>query len=427
MKSRLKKISIANLKVGMFVVEMDIPWIQTPFLLHRRAIKSENDIALLKKSGVKVVTIDLDKSHYAEEQSEKSIFSGAIQAETQKINHELNNIPEQTAMLHPSLSPESLDNPSVSLDEELKQASLLKKQAYAAFQQIHELVKNHQSITRQDLEPIVDETINSLLRNSQALLTLLHLKRFEEKIFSHSFSVMSLTLTLAIKEGFEQKDLAVLGLAALLHDIGWAQLPLNLFGKSKPYSKNELIVVQQHLQIADLIMGKSNTIPVQVKNLMSQHHERLDGSGYPHGIKEDQQNRLSRLLSIADYYDELVHGLLDRPGLIPSEALRVLYKDAHQKKLDGSLVEVLIKMLGIYPLTSVVELNSGEKGVVVEIHREKPLVPKIKIIYNAEGNALMSPLIVDLKTDKYERYIKNTVSSIEETNDPNYMLAVEDD
>ena len=428
MSSNLKKISIDELQIGMFVVEMDISWIKSPFLLHRRAIKSENDIKLLRQAGVKKLSIDLSKSKIKGSEDGQEDANN-IEEDSVRVADQQNTLEaeeEKHQLTIHDIHCDDIDNPKFKLEEELSRAVILKEQACESFHQINDLVKNHQAITIEELEPIVDDTITSLLRNSQALLTLMHLKRFEEKLFSHSFSVMTLALTLGIKSGLDKDELHSLGMAALLHDIGWAQLPLNLFGKIKPYTENELKVVQQHQKIANIIIGKSNTISLEVRHLMSLHHERLDGSGYPEGLKEDQLSLAARILIIADYYDESIHGLLDRPGLIASEALRQLYKEAVQNKFDKTLVETLIKLLGIYPLTSAVELTSGEKGVVVEVNRDKPLEPVVKIMYSVEGNALASPVTIDLEKDKEARKVSGIVDCLDEKNDPQHLLVVEE-
>ncbi len=126
-------------------------------------------------------------------------------------------------------------------------------------------------------------------------------------------------------------------------------------------------MVYQHQKIANVLISKSHNVPDKVRSMMMKHHERLDGSGYPEGLQEQQLDTMDRILILTDYYDETIHGLLDGPGLIPSEALRVFYKEAVQNKLDKLLVEFLIKLLRIYPLTSAVELTTGEKGIVVEV------------------------------------------------------------
>ena len=422
MSSALQKISIDELQVGMFIVEMDISWIKSPFLLHRRAIKSKNDIILLKKAGAKIVTIDLNKGHIEEQKKPDTVQESLLVEPAPAPAPE----PKIETKKTKEIDPERLNMPSVSLKEELNRANMLKEEALEAFKNINTFVENNQPIPVKEFEPVIDDTIDSLIRNSQALLTLMHFKRYEEKLFSHSFSVMTLALTFAIKEGVSREDLKTLGLASLLHDIGWAQLPLNLFGKAKKYTENEIKVVQQHQKIANIIVDRSKNFPAAAKQVMMNHHERIDGSGYPDGLKADQLDKLSNILILTDHYDELVHGLADRPGLIPSETLRFLYKEAVQNKLKKSQVEQLIKLLGIYPLTSAIELTSGEQGIVVEINRDKPLIPVVKIIYTSEGNALAQPVMVDLETDEKKRQIKGVVDFSNAKADPQNLLIVED-
>ncbi|RKZ98147.1 MAG: hypothetical protein DRQ43_01940 [Gammaproteobacteria bacterium] len=417
MSSALKKISIDELHVGMFVVEMDISWIKSPFLLHRREIKSKNDVILLKKAGVKILTVDLDK--------------GVVNVEKQKTINEASLVdPDCESRIETGkikeINAELLNMSDVPLKEEINRAIMLKEKALEVFKEINILVENEQPIPVKEFDLVINDAIDSLMRNSQALLTLMHLKRHKETLFSHSFSVMSLALTLAIKNKVPENELKILGLAALLHDIGWAKLPLNLFAKAKKYSENEIKIVQQHQKIASIIIDRDKNFPGAVKHIMMNHHERIDGSGYPGGLRGSQLDQLSNILILTDYYDELVHGLADRPGLIPSESLRFLYKEAEKIKLVKSQVGQLIKLLGIYPLTSAVELTSGEKGVVIEVNRDKPLIPIVEIMYNSDGNALAKPFIINLVKDKKKRQIKRFVDFSNDNVDPQNLLIIED-
>ena len=181
-----------------------------------------------------------------------------------------------------------------------------------------------------------------------------------------------------------------------------------------------ILVLAVPCSILENTSGVSDTSAL----IVARHHERIDGSGYPDNLRDKQIDPLARILILSDYYDESVHGLLDRPGLIPSEALRLLYKEAVHNKQDKEQVELLIKLLGIYPLTSAIELTSGEKGLVVEVNREKPFVPVVKIIYTAEGNALANPLIIDLEKDDKNRQIKGLVDFLSNKADPQNLLVV---
>ena len=437
MSTGQKKITIDELQTGMFVVDLDISWIKSPFLFHRRAIKTKKDIALLKRSGVKQLTIDLDKSQMEIDPAASDAellrpeqvsgqFIADNEAQNDNVSSEVDGEqPGRREIATPELSADSLNNPTVLLDEEMGRAAILKKQAEQAFNEINDCIEQKKVIPVRKLQPVIDDTISSLLRNSQALLTLMHLKRYEQKLFAHSFSVMTLALTLGIQQELSEDELKELAMAALLHDLGWAQLPLNLFGKPQKYSENEKKVVYQHQKIASVLISKSHHVPDKVRSMMMKHHERLDGSGYPEGLLEQQLDTMDRILILTDYYDETIHGLLDGPGLIPSEALRVFYKEAVQNKLDKLLVESLIKLLGIYPLTSAVELTTGDKGIVVEVNRDKPLIPVVRIMYAADGRPLLNPQLIDLEHDEQKRHIKTIVGEIDETTDPQHLLVNE--
>ncbi|MCU7940823.1 MAG: DUF3391 domain-containing protein [gamma proteobacterium symbiont of Bathyaustriella thionipta] len=158
MRSALQKISIDELKVGMFIVEMDISWIKSPFLLHRRAIKTKNDIILLKKSGAKILTIDLEKGHIDVEVKPETSQETSLD-ETSSSNDDNKPVTQETK----EISPELLDMPSVSLNEELNHAVILKEQALQAFNEINTIIKNNQAIPVKEFEPVIDETINSLI------------------------------------------------------------------------------------------------------------------------------------------------------------------------------------------------------------------------------------------------------------------------
>jgi len=432
MGARLKKITIDNLEIGMFIVKMDVSWIKSPFLLHRRSIKTNNDIALLKKAGVKKLTIDLDKSQLLTQKSsqiEKQSQSKQQKDPLQAIAY--SDVAEQVEFiatpehLQENISySDKLEQPSVPLNEEMERANELKKQANLSFNAISAAVKDQQAISVETLSPVIDETVSSLLRNSQALLTLINLKRYGEKLFLHSFSVMTLALTIAIKDGVAEEELRSLGLAALLHDIGWAQLPLNLFGKAKQYTDNEIKVVRQHLMLSNVIISQSNDIDELTKELIMLHHERSDGSGYPASKTEKEIPALAKILILADYFDETVHGLLDRPGVIAAEALKLFYKESVQNKLDKLYVEMLIKLLGIYPLCSIVELNTKEKAIVIEVNRDKPLAPIVKILYSSDGSVLEPPMEIDLQKDNNDRQIKNLITDIDEQIDPHHILVM---
>jgi cyclic di-GMP phosphodiesterase len=425
----IKKIKINQLKIGMYITGLDISWIRSPFLKHSRLIKEANDIKLLIEAGVKEVTIDTNNGigvieNTDNNQTNKTTDSNKTH-KTSDITAQENNTQLIEDEPESKASPQSTKSKkSTSLIEELDSALILKAQACEAFTNLSKIIKSNKPLVMNEVMPIIDESINSLIRNNQALLTLMHMRRSEKDLFSHSFSTMSLLLSIAMSLNYSPEQLRKLGIAALLHDLGWSKIPLHLLSKNKTYTNSEKKIVQQHLLIVvqQLLADKNNEN--EVVKLISQHHERGDGSGYPKGLELKDLSEDSSLLALIDYYDELIHGLLDRSGVIPSLALKFLYKEALKGKFHKKHVEQLINLLGIYPLTSAVKLASGEKGVVIATNRSEPLKPCIKIIYDNSGRAIVQPYVIDLTNDEQAREISQVLDVSEPKNDPLQLLVV---
>ncbi|MFK5985975.1 MAG: DUF3391 domain-containing protein [Pseudomonadota bacterium] len=429
----IKKIKISELKIGMFIVGLDISWIRSPFLKHSRWIKKSNDIKLLTQAGVKEVSIDSNKTI----NQETSVANKNPQDQQNNIEKKAEEKVEENSSIEGQQDTEvkveaestaqvNIKHKETSLLDEVDSALLLKQQAREAFSNLSDSIKNNKPIHVKEVLPIVDESINSLIRNNQALLTLMHMQRREKELFAHSFSVMSLLLSLAINMGYSDEQLKKFGLAALLHDLGWSKIPLHLLAKNKRYTENEKKVIQQHIIIIvqQLLSAQGNDY--DIIQLISEHHERGDGSGYPKGMKLNEISDESSLLALVDNYDELIHGLSDQPGVIPSLALKLLYKETLKDRFHKQQIEQLVSLLGIYPLTSAVKLDSGEKAVVFEINRNTPLKPQIKVFYDKTGRAVAQPYIIDLNKDEENREIAQVLDLSDQKQDPLNLLVVKE-
>ncbi|MCN4143737.1 MAG: DUF3391 domain-containing protein [Thiohalomonas sp.] len=419
-----RKIKISQLANGMFIHELDIPWMKSPFLRHRRKIKSANDIALLKQAGVKELHIDLSRGADIPSNHEKP-----LNEHTSKNISFDSKEPPAVDEVSPSSSSEPLIDKQTSqneaaqavpLSEELKVAKILQGK-------ICQLAKNGRPISAASISPIIQESMASITRNDQALLTLLHLHRNDIKLGDHAFGVFSLILPLAIKLNCSKEEINELGMAALLHDIGWARLPMHLLDKKKPYSSSEKQLTRQHISIAENVLKKCNELPDTVKTLIVQHHEFNDGSGYPKKLTKEKIHKLTQILQVTDAYDESIHGLMGQQGMLPATALKKLYRSAKKGLYSETIVGEMIHVIGIFPLTSAVELSSGEKALVVEIDKQKPLLPKVKIIYEADGQPCSSIKIIDLAAQNEDDDLKiiRVIDPIDRKCDPLGLLIVD--
>ncbi|WP_198263115.1 HD-GYP domain-containing protein [sulfur-oxidizing endosymbiont of Gigantopelta aegis] len=413
-----RKISISQLRKGMFIHELDISWMKSPFLRHRRKIGSNNDIALLKKAGVKQLTIDLSRGDDLQTSTPESIEAPVIE-ENRVSEHEQQPEKEIPA-------PKATETKS-KLTEELKIAKVLQSKIGKLVNQLASLVKDGQPISAQSITPVINEALESITRNDQALLTMLHLQRQDLKLSDHGFGVFAVTLPLALKLECSEEEINELGMAALLHDTGWARLPMHLFGKKKAYTTSEMTLIQQHPAIVENVLNKSADFPERVKLIVKQHHELGDGSGYPGKLKGDAVHKLTEILQVADAYDELMHGLMDKPGMLPSNALKKIYQAARSGQYSEVVVSAMIHVMGIFPLTSAIELSNGEKALVIEIDKQKPLLPRIQIVYQANGEASKEEKIIDLANQAEGEDIKiiKVIDPINDKDDPLNLLRVE--
>ena len=378
---RLQSIRIDQLRIGMCVAKLDISWLDSPFLSHAKQIKSDKEIQALEDAGVQQLMIDLERGDGLSESSGDSV--GGQAAPT---------IGDSKDSAHSKQEPLSL---AQSVAKEMKAAFSIRSKVKEAVDGVFRSLETGAPVEMEDLLPLIDSTLASLERNSQALMSLVHLTRKSKKLADHTFGTFSLVLNLAAQMNLPDSEKEALGVAALLHEAGWTQLPLSLMGSRVRYNANQLTLVQKHTLLGEKLLARSELSALS-RRIVNEHHELLDGSGYPKGLKGDQIHRLTQLLTVVDVYEERVHQLTDKPGMIATNALRSLYLDAEKGMLNPEVVAMFINTLGIYPVSTAVELNTGEKAVVTAVHAEAPLQPLVKIYYDAKGNLMSPPLEIDL-------------------------------
>jgi len=384
---KIQTISVDQLQLGMFVVKLDIPWLASPFVRHSRLIKSDVDIDKLKKAGVKALVIDLERGKHPEPLANNSSLRPN---EGRAFSPSTNNCDDTK-----KITPDSFVS-SHSLSKEMNVALNLRSKIKSTVSRLHLNVERDGVVDHAELVPLIEDAVASLQRNNQALLNLVHMSRKSQKLADHSFSTFCLSLNIAVNLNLTETDRDALGVAALLHDVGWVQLPLHLMGKRTAYTVVEKRLMESHVEIGLKMLVKSN-LPQSVLTCISQHHECCDSRGYPAGDGEGTLLYISKLLAVAVNYDESVHQLTDKPGMLPTNALRKLYLEAEKGKYSIEVVAALINILGVYPVTSAVLLNTGEKGVVEQVFSSAHMEPIIRIFYGINGEVLKTPKVIDLR------------------------------
>ncbi|MFL0811328.1 MAG: DUF3391 domain-containing protein [Agarilytica sp.] len=409
-KKRSKSIPLSSLKVGMHISKLDIPWVDSPFLSHSRTVKSEKDIQLLKNAGVKNLVIDPNKGLDIDTSNKEE--APEPNASKEKSHPKEANPTEILKTTTPQTAAEKRGR---MLEAEMQKGLKIRKEVRDAIHHALADITAGKNIETEPLLPLIDQTLESLARNNQALLNLAHLSRRTQKLADHSFSTLCIALNLARVMKINEQAYEALGVAALLHEAGWAQIPIQLMGKRTPYTETETKLIERHSELGVRFLSNCK-IPEISSRVIEEHHERCDGSGYPKQMRGNALHPLSKLFAVVDRYDELVHQLNDKPGMLPNNALRVLYLEAQQGMYDNNVVASLISLLGVYPISTAVKLNDGRVGIVREVHSETPLLPLVEIHIDANGKVLDTPIYIDLASQEEQKRATAIESVIDAAN-----------
>ncbi len=248
------------------------------------------------------------------------------------------------------------------------------------------------------LEPIrrlVDEIIDEVLSTKKSVVSLIQLRQHDDAVFSHSVNVSALSVFLGRFLGLSREQLRVLALGSLMHDLGKIRIPLEILNKPGTLTPSEWETMRGHpLWSVELMTGKVPEDSLSIA-IALQHHERLDGSGYPYGLLEPDIHFLARICACSDVYDALTVDRPYRKRFSYAEALEYLMGNVG-KLFDLQVVTTMVRHIAPYPVGEVVRLTTGEVGVVVRLNEGLPIRPVVRVIQDREGNTLERPKDIDL-------------------------------
>ena len=264
----------------------------------------------------------------------------------------------------------------------------------------------------------INELIEILRSDENALLSIFFGDYCSSKgsIYQHSVNVCVLTLYLAIYLEYSQEQLRQAGLAALLHDIGLIQFD-ELISKNKRFDADEYNEVKRHpLCGRDILAGLSSDIDKGLLDVVSQEHERLDGSGYPNALKADDICEAAKLVGLVDVYESMMHARPYRNKFKSEDVIKGFIKQ--KAKFEYKFLKMLIDLLGIFPVTTYVKLNTKETGVIIKQNFQMPLKPIVSITHSAQGQKTDTPKAIDLASN-FSIYIQECYTSNEITDEKN--------
>ncbi|NLB87882.1 MAG: HD-GYP domain-containing protein [Syntrophomonadaceae bacterium] len=256
-------------------------------------------------------------------------------------------------------------------------------------------IENNRKLNIRAVKTLVDNILDELLQNHDVLVHLSDIRTFDDYTFAHSVNVCILSIVTGITMGYHDLKLKELGLGALLHDIGKTKIDKNLINKPDDLTREEFAEIKKHTEYGFEILREYDEIPLLSAHVAYQHHERWDGNGYPRRLAGENIHEYARIVAVADVYDALLADRPYRPSYTVNQALTVLNRMAGIY-LDKNCVTALISNIAIYPIGTIVELSTGDLGVVVDNNKEYPNRPVLKIIYDKSSRKLCSPHEIDL-------------------------------
>jgi len=271
----------------------------------------------------------------------------------------------------------------------------LRRQALVTLNEtLYQVVKG-EVISIEPLKKLVDEIIEEVLSSKKPVVSLIQLRQYDDSVFAHSVNVATLSVFIGKFLGFYRSQLKTIALGSLMHDLGKIKIPVEILNKPDRLSPKEWELMRKHsLWSAELMAEKMPEEAESIK-IALQHHERMDGSGYPYGLKGEDIYFLSRICACADVYDALTVDRPYRKRFSYAEALEYLMGNS-SNLFDLQVVTTMIRHIAPYPVGEVVKLTNGETAVVVRLNEGLPIRPVVRVIKDKEGKDLSKPRDIDL-------------------------------
>jgi len=376
------KVAVNQLQVGNFI-RLPVAWKDHPFLFNSFRLKQEAQIQLIRNLGINHVFVDLERSDMP-----------PLPADT---------LPEPQPLHKLDSLREAMDKEKLEKIEQLKKMRRELHKTEQSFNRSISMMRNLITKLRSrplnainDAKDLVQDITKQLLESDNLVLHLMNDAKKEDGIYFHSLNVAVLSMLIAKELGWGRGEIEAIGLGAMFHDIGKLKVPAQILKKQGPLTTPELNFIKQHPLFGAEMVRLAENFPEAALPAITQHHEFLDGSGSPKGLKEKDLDKTAQLVAAINQYDALCHPDVMTHAKTPYAALGYLYKN-FKTKLNQEYVGMLIKMLGIYPPGSVVELSSGQYGMVMSVNVSKLLFPRI-MVYDPLVPKDQAP-IVDLEAE----------------------------
>ncbi|HEX6733751.1 MAG TPA: HD-GYP domain-containing protein [Azonexus sp.] len=372
----LKKISVEHLRLGMHLHEFCGSWLDHPFWRTKFVLNDPKDIAVICKSNIREVWIDSSRG--------VDVAPGEASMEEEAETY-------QTEVL---AAKEASPPEKASLEQEMQRAARICAKAREAVVSMFQEARMGKAIAAEQAQSLVEEISNSILRNPGALISLARLKTADDYTYMHSVAVCALMIALARQLGIDEAEIRDIGMAGLLHDVGKMAVPMDVLNKPGKLTDAEFALMRTHPEEGYKVLIGSDAVSEIAVDVCLHHHEKMDGSGYPHGLNGENISLYAKMGAVCDVYDAITSNRPYKAGWDPAESIKRMAE--WKGHFDQSVFHAFVKSLGIYPVGSFVRLASGRLGVVLEQSEKSLLTPRVKVFFSARSRSYIPPEIVDL-------------------------------
>ena len=375
----IKKISVDQLKPDMYVSDLNCDWIPHHNFQKEGRIPDQSIIDEIRRRGIREVYID----------TARGLDAGDDALTAAEVDRNNQAALDKAAALKPDHKTRN------GVQEELLKANKIHTQAKGLVSNVLKDVKLGRAIDVEAFDRLADGMVDSVLRNHNALACLGRIREKDNYLLEHSINLAVLMGIFAKSMKIDRETMHQTIVGAMLHDIGKVMIPDEVLHKPGKLSDDEFAIMRNHVVFSRELLKKTPGVSELTIKVAAQHHERIDGSGYPEGLHDCDICREGKMCAIADVYDAITADRVYHKGLPPTMALKKLleWSGTH---LDQTLVHRFIRSMGIYPVGSLVKLKSQRLAVVIEASESDQRLPLVKVIYSTSSQRYLPVEIIDL-------------------------------
>jgi len=387
---RFVRVATSDLVRGLYVAELDRPWAEVPVMFQGFVIRDEEELEILRQHCTHVF-VDPERSREEEARRLQPLESterpegrtkaaSAVRTDLADVFSERRQPDKDAFREYVTEAHEQRGAAMGFLDEAMRQ------------------VRAGNSLDADGARETVGELADVVTRNTAASLWLTNLRERDEYTTRHALNVCVLMLAFGVHHGFDRADLERYAMGALLIDVGMTRMPDELVIKPEPLGVEEWDILKRHPQEGVEIVRAAGYVPRDILEMIELHHERLDGSGYPHGLEGPRIPLHARLAGLFDTYDAMTSPRVYQDAMPPDRALQYLHNEA-DRTFGATPVQQLIQCVGVYPVGSLVELDNGAAGVALGSRPDARLRPTVLLVRTPDGDYYDKRLVLNLAAD----------------------------